>query len=292
MAAQRVGVVGLGAMGKPMARRLVQAGFTVGVWNRNPAAARELEAEGARVAASPRALAAECDVTITMVPDGPDVRAVMLGDDGVLAGAPRGATAIDTSTIAPAVARELAAAAAQRGVAFLDAPVSGGPEGARTGALSIMVGGDADALARAQPVLAALGTTIVHCGPSGAGQVVKACNQLVVATNIAALSEALVLAEREGVDPHTVVRVLGGGLANSRVLELRGTTMADDDYTVRGKAAYQRKDLGIILDLARRRGVALPVTAIVDQLYTALVAAGDGELDHTALKKTIAALSE
>lgn len=289
--AERVGVVGLGSMGKPIARRLMQSGFTVGVANRSPGAVRELAADGALAAASPRELATACDVVITMVPDGPDVRGVTLGADGLFAGLRAGATAIDMSTIAPAVARELAAEAMQRGIAFLDAPVSGGPEGARVGSLSIMVGGDADALARVEPVLRALGTTIAHCGPSGSGQVAKACNQLVVGLNIAALAEAFVLAERAGVDLHLLAQILGGGLANSRILELRGAAMADGDFAPRGKAAYQKKDLGIVLELARELRLGLPVTALVDQLYTALIAHGGGDLDHTALLETLRSLS-
>ena len=286
-----VGVIGLGLMGKPMARRLLGAGFTVAVFNRSAPAIEELASEGAVPQRSARAVAAASDVVITMLPDGPDVSAVLRGPDGVFAGARPGALAIDMSTIAPATAVELAAAARAGGLAFLDAPVSGGSEGAAAGSLTIMVGGEAGDVARAEPVFRALGTTITHCGPAGAGQIVKACNQLVVALNIAGLSEALVLAARSGVDPRTVVRVLGGGLAGSRVLELRGAAMAAGDFTPRGKVSAHRKDLGIIMDLARRANVALPATAIVDQLFSALLAHGRGNLDHTALLTALADLN-
>jgi 2-hydroxy-3-oxopropionate reductase len=285
------GVIGLGLMGKPMARRLLGAGFTVSVFNRSPGAVEELASEGAHPRRSARAVAEASDVVITMLPDGPDVDAVLRGPDGVFAGARPGTLAIDMSTIAPATAVELAAAARSAGLGFLDAPVSGGSEGAAAGTLTIMAGGEATDFARAEPVFRALGTTITHCGPSGAGQIVKACNQLVVALNIAGLSEALVLAARSGVDPQTVVRVLGGGLAGSRVLELRGAAMAAGDFTPRGKASAHRKDLGIIMDLARRANVALPATAVVDQLFSAVLAHQRGNLDHTALLTALADLN-
>jgi 2-hydroxy-3-oxopropionate reductase len=285
-----VGVIGLGLMGKPLARRLLGAGFAVAVHNRSTPAMDELAAAGATRYPSARELAAVCDVVITSLPDGPDVVAVMRAETGVFAGARPGTLAIDMSTIAPATAVELALAARERGLGFLDAPVSGGPEGAGAGALAIMAGGDDADFAAAGPVFAPLGKA-THCGPSGAGQIVKACNQLVVALNIAAVSEALVLAQRAGVDPHTVVRVLGTGLAGSRVLELRGASMAGYDFTPRGKVSAQKKDLGIVLDLARGLHVSLPATAVVDQLFTALMASGRGGLDHTALMVTIAELS-
>lgn len=290
MTVRTVGVIGLGLMGKPLARRLLGAGFAVAVHNRSTPSMDELAAAGATRHASPRELAAACDVVITSLPDGPDVAGVMRAEAGVFAGARPGTLVIDMSTIAPGTAVELAIEARERGLGFLDAPVSGGPEGAGAGALAIMVGGDDADFARAGPVFAPLGKA-THCGPAGAGQVVKACNQLVVGLNIAAISEALVLAQRAGVDPHTVVRVLQGGLAGSRVLELRGASMADYDFTPRGKVSAQKKDLGIVLDLARRLHVSLPATAVVDQLFTSLIASGRGGLDHTALIATIAELS-
>jgi 2-hydroxy-3-oxopropionate reductase len=283
MSGLRVGVVGLGLMGKPMARNLLRAGFALTVFNRSRAAVDELVAEGAAAADSPHALAARSDVVITMLPDGPDVAAVMRGDDGIFAGASAGTVVIDTSTIAPATTRALASEARERGLGFVDAPVSGGTEGATAATLSIMAGGERADVERVEPVLRALGTTVTYCGPSGSGQTVKACNQLVVALHIEAVAEALVLAEKAGVEAEAVLRVLGGGLAASRVMELRGKAMAAHDFAPRGKAAFHRKDLGIVLDLARSVDAVLPLTALVDQLFTALVANDRGGWDHTAL---------
>ncbi len=283
MSGLRVGVVGLGLMGKPMARNLLRAGFALTVYNRSRPAVDELAAEGAAAADSPRDIAARSDVVITMLPDGPDVAAVMRGDDGIFAGVAAGAVVIDTSTIAPAMTRALASEARERGVGFVDAPVSGGTEGAAAGTLSIMAGGARADVERVEPVLRALGTTVTYCGPSGSGQTVKACNQLVVALHIEAVAEALVLAEKAGVEAEAVLRVLGGGLAASRVMELRGAAMAAHDFAPRGKAAFHRKDLGIVLDLARSVDAVLPLTALVDQLFTALVANDRGGWDHTAL---------
>ena len=286
-----VGVIGLGLMGKPMVRSLIRGGFRVAVFNRSAPAMEELAGAGALPQGSPRAVAAASEVVITMLPDGPDVAAVLRGPDGVFAAARAGLLEIDMSTIAPALAVDLAGEARAQGMAFLDAPVSGGPEGAAAGTLSIMIGGDKADADRADPVFRALGTTVTYCGPAGCGQIVKACNQLVVALNIEAVAEALVLAGRAGVDPHTVVRVLQGGLAGSRVLELRGDAMADHDFAPRGRATAHKKDLGIILDLARRMNVALPATAVVDQLFTALIASGRGGWDHTALMAMVERLS-
>lgn len=279
----RVGVIGLGLMGKPMALNLLRAGFPLTVSNRSRAAVDELVAEGAAAADGPRALAARSDVVVTMLPDGPDVTAVLRGADGVFAGAAAGTVVVDASTIAPATARALANEARERGLGFVDAPVSGGTEGAAAGTLSIMAGGERTDVERAEPVLRALGTTVTYCGPSGSGQTVKACNQLVVALHIEALAEALVLAQKAGVEADAVLRVLGGGLAASRVMELRGKAMAARDFAPRGKAAFHRKDLGIVLDLARSVDAVLPLTALVDQLFTALVANERGGWDHTAL---------
>jgi 2-hydroxy-3-oxopropionate reductase len=270
-------------MGKPMARNLIAAGHDVTVFNRSRAAVAELVAAGATAADSPRAAARGADAVLTMLPDGPDVAAVVRGDDGILAGARAGMLLIDSSSIAPAVARELAAEARARSVRFVEAPVSGGPEGAAAATLSIMTGGERADVERAEPLLRALGKTLVYCGPSGAAQTVKACNQLVVALHIQAVAEALVLAEKAGVPTDALLQVLGAGLAASRVMELRGASMAAHDFTPRAKAVTHRKDLRIVLELARSVDAALPATALVDQLYTALVAGGRGGWDHTAL---------
>jgi 2-hydroxy-3-oxopropionate reductase len=289
---ERIGFIGLGIMGKPMARNLLKSGYQVTVFNRSQPAIDELVAAGAASATSPRDVAERSDVVITMLPDGPDVEAVMLGSDGILAGAREGVLVIDMSTIAPVVARRLAEEAQQQGVHMLDAPVSGGDQGAISGTLSIMAGGAAEDFERARPIFEVLGKTITHCGPTGAGQMVKACNQIVVAVIIEAVSEALVLGSKSGVDPATILQVLGGGLAQNRVMELRGPNMIQHVFEPGAKAKLHRKDLGIVLQTAREYGVVLPVTALVDQMFTTLVEAGRGEWDHSALLTVIEDLSK
>jgi 2-hydroxy-3-oxopropionate reductase len=287
----RVGVIGLGLMGKPMARNLLRSGFSVTVFNRSQPAIDELAAEGAIAAQSPRELASGCEVVITMLPDGPDVEAVLQGESGVLAGALPGTILIDMSTISPKVATDLAAQAESRGIAMLDAPVSGGDVGAQNATLSIMVGGDPAAFERARPVFEALGKTITYCGPGGSGQIVKACNQLVVAIMIEAVSEAFVFGGKLGVDPQTILTVLSGGLAQNRVMDLRGPTMIAHQFAPGGKAKFHSKDLRIILEMARENHIALPATATVDMLFNALLAADGGDLDHSALITVIEKLS-
>ena len=288
---ERIGFIGLGIMGQPMARNLLEAGYPLTVFNRSRAPMDVLAGEGAAVATSPREVAARSDVVITVLPDGPDVAAVTLGADGVLAGARAGLLLIDMSTIAPATTRHLAEEARRAGVAMLDAPVSGGDRGAIAGTLSIMAGGDEAGFARARAIFAAMGQTITYCGPSGSGQIVKACNQIVVALTIQAVAEALVLGERAGVDADVILRVLGGGLAQSRVLELRGVTMAQRRFEPGFKSRLHRKDLDIALRTAREQGVALPATALVEQFFTALLAHGGGELDHSALLTVVERLA-
>jgi 2-hydroxy-3-oxopropionate reductase len=278
-------------MGKPMVRRLLGGGVTVAVWNRSRAACDDLARHGARPVDDPRAVAAASDVVFMMLPDAPDVAAVLHGTNGVFAGAAAGSVIIDASTIAPAAARAFAIEAAERGIAFLDAPVSGGPEGAAAGTLAIMVGGDVAAFERVRPLFDLLGTTVVRCGSSGAGQVTKACNQLVVALHIEALAEAIVLARKAGVEPAAMLQVLRGGLAGSRVMELRGESMAAGDFSTRARAAFHHKDLGIVLALARASGAVVPLAALVDQLFAALESRGEGERDHTALLSVIERLS-
>jgi len=285
MAQATVGFIGLGIMGKPMVRNLLKAGFSVVVHNRSRGAVDLLLAEGGAITAadSPKAVAAACDVVITMLPDSPDVRAVVFGPEGVLEAARPGFLLIDMSTIAPATSIEVAEAMRTRGASALDAPVSGGDKGAIAGTLSIMIGGDAADVERAMPMFEAMGKTIVHVGGPGAGQIVKACNQLVVAINYAAVSEALVLGAAAGVDPAKIVQVLSGGLAASRVMEMRGATMIDRQFAPGFRVNLHRKDLGIVLDTGREVGVPLPVSSLVSQLYAALAAQGGGDLDHSAL---------
>jgi 2-hydroxy-3-oxopropionate reductase len=291
MTGERIGFIGLGIMGKPMARNLLKAGYPLIVFNRSRPPVDELAAEGATPATSAREVARRSDIVITMLPDSSVVEAVVLGPDGVLAGAHEQLLLIDMSTISPVVTLRLADELRHHGVHMLDAPVSGGDQGAIAGTLSIMVGGDAADFARARPVFAIMGKTITYCGPSGAGQIVKACNQIVVALTIAAISEALVLGAKAGVRPEVILQVLGGGLAQNRFMELRGPAMIRHHFAPGGKAKYHHKDLGIILETARAHGVTLPLTAVVAQLFNALVASGKGDLDHSALLTIIEELS-
>jgi 2-hydroxy-3-oxopropionate reductase len=286
-------MIGLGIMGEPMARNLLRAGFPLVVWNRTAARADALVAEGAERAGSPREVAERAAVTITMLSDSPDVAEVYRrAPDGILAAAAPGKVFVDMSTIAPRVARALASEAAARGAALLDAPVSGGDVGAREGTLSIMVGGDADALASARPALEALGTRITHVGASGAGQVVKACNQIVVGLTLEALGEALVLGSKAGVDPRAIVAALGGGLAASRVLEVRGEKLLARDFAPGFKLDLHAKDLAIVLDEARELGVPLPGAALVAELFEAERGRGRGEADNSTVVRALEALAE
>lgn len=288
---ENIGFIGLGIMGKPMVGNLLKAGYVPCVYNRSRAAVSELEAEGATAANSSKEIAERSDIVITMLPDSPDVEAVVLGTNGILEGAHEGLLLIDMSTISPVVTKRIAAELEKRGTRMLDAPVSGGDKGAIAGTLSIMAGGDVKDFERAMPVFEAMGKTIRHCGPLGSGQVVKACNQIVVALVIEAVSEAMVLGSKAGVDPKVITQVLSGGLAQNRVLDLRGPTMIDHDFTPGFKARLHRKDMGIILETAREFGVTLPVSALVDQMFTNLVASGYGDLDHSSLLLVIEALS-
>jgi 2-hydroxy-3-oxopropionate reductase len=278
-----IGIIGLGIMGKPMAHNLLRAGFPLVVHNRHQEVTDELLAAGAASGTRPREIAAACDVLITMLPGSSQVEEVLIGHDGVIEGAHKGLIVIDMSTISPIVTSTLAARLAENDVIMLDAPVSGGDKGAITGMLSIMVGGDEDAFKKCLPIFQALGKTIVRVGESGAGQVVKACNQIVVALVYEAVSEALVLGSKVGVDPANILQVLSGGLAANRVMELRGASMLAHDFTPGGRISLHHKDLGIALDMGRRYGVPLPVTAVVDQMFASLEAKGLGDLDHSAL---------
>jgi 2-hydroxy-3-oxopropionate reductase len=280
-----IGFVGLGIMGKPMARNLASAGYDLVIYNRSQDDIDALLAEGGQfqAAGSPREVAARTKAVITVLPDSPDVRDVVFGEHGLLPATGEGHLLIDMSTIAPATAIEVDAALRQRGARALDAPVSGGDKGAIAGTLSIMVGGEAEDFQRAMPLFEAMGKTIVHVGGTGAGQIVKACNQMVVAINYAAVSEALVLGAKTGVDPEKIVQVLSGGLAASRVLELKGPTMIAHQFQPGFRIDLHRKDLGIALATAGAESVPVPATALVGQLFEALAAAGKGDLDHSAL---------
>jgi 2-hydroxy-3-oxopropionate reductase len=287
-----IGFIGLGVMGAPMARNLLAAGQELVVHSRSPGPVEELVAAGAERASSPREVGERADVVILMLPDSPAVEAVALGEDGVLAGASEGDLLIDMSTIHPTVAVEVARAGAERGVGVLDAPVSGGDAGAREGTLSIMVGGEEAGVRRAQPLFEVLGGTIVHVGGHGAGQVVKACNQVVVAVSIAAVSEALVLGSKAGVDPGRILDVLGGGLAANKVMEVRRRNFLEHDFTPGFRIDLHHKDLGIALSTGRELGVPLPATAAVNEMLSALRAKGLGDRDHSALLTHVEELAQ
>jgi len=278
-----IGLIGLGIMGRPMARNLLKAGYPLIVHDVTRAAVDDLVAEGATAGTSPRQVAEAVDVLITMLPDSPQVREVYLGPDGAFEALRPGWLAIDMSSIAPSTARELAERAAAAGADMLDAPVSGGDKGAIAGSLSIMVGGTDAAFARAAPIFEALGKTIVHMGPAGTGQVTKVCNQVVVAVVIEAVSEALVLGAKAGVDPARIADVLQGGLAATKVLELRRSNMLGGTFDPGFRVRLHLKDLKNALDLAREIDVALPAAAGVDQLMRAMAAAGRADYDHSGL---------
>jgi 2-hydroxy-3-oxopropionate reductase len=280
---ERIGFIGLGIMGKPMARNLLKAGYPVVVFNRSQGAIAELVSEGASSAVSPKDVAEQTDVVITCLPDSPDVEAVVLGSNGVIEGARPGMMVIDMSTIAPATSRKLYAALAEKGVQALDAPVSGGDIGAQQGTLSIMVGGDGSAFERALPILQAMGKNIVHIGATGAGQVTKACNQIVVALTVQAVAEALTLAKKSGVDGAKVREALLGGFAQSRVLEVHGKRMLEGRFEPGFKLNLHRKDMNIVLQTGRELNLPLLGSSQVTGLMDALLAQGKGELDNAAL---------
>jgi len=280
---ERVGFVELGIMGAAMAGNLLEAGHELVVHNRSRAKAERLAQQGASVADSPSEVAEGSVIIITMLPGPPQVEEVVAGEGGLLEGAGEGSLIVDMSTSSPLLARQLASMARERGVGMLDAPVSGGDVGARDGTLSIMVGGEDDDFERARPLFQVMGETVVHVGGTGAGQVVKACNQIVVALVIEAVAEAMVLGTKAGVAPGKVVEVLSGGLASNKVLEVKGEKFLSHDFAPGGKVEYHRKDLGIALEAGREYGVMLPVAALVEQMFGALETKGRGGWDHSAL---------
>jgi 2-hydroxy-3-oxopropionate reductase len=291
--AEKVGFIGLGIMGKPMARNLMEAGYDLVLYNRTLAKAEELaRGGGAEVARSPREVAENSETIVTMLPDSPDVRDVVVGEDGVLAGIKEGALLVDMSTISPVVTEELAAMVKERGASMLDAPVSGGDVGAEEGTLSIMVGGEEEDFERAKALFEVMGKTVTHVGPTGAGQVTKAANQVVVALTIEAVSEALVLGSRGGVAPEKILDVLSGGLAGNKVMEVKREKFLSHTFDPGFRSELHHKDLGIALAAGREYGVALPVTAIVDQMLLVMKRKGWGAEDHSALLRVIEDLSQ
>jgi 2-hydroxy-3-oxopropionate reductase len=282
---ETVGFIGLGVMGRPMARNLLKRGFRVVAHSRSQGPVDEIVSAGAVSASSPADVARQTQCVITMLPDGPDVERVLAGEHGVFSAVQPGSVVVDMSTIAPATARRLAAVAHERGAAMLDAPVSGGEIGAIDGTLSIMVGGEGEALARVRPVLEAMGNPerIIHVGASGAGQICKACNQLVIGGTLVAVGEAFALARKSGVEPEKVRAALLGGFAASRVLEVHGERLLKKNFKPGFPARLYRKDLKIVMDALNDAQAPAPVTAVVQQLLTALIADGKDALDYSAL---------
>ena len=291
MTNERLAFLGLGTMGAAMTANLARAGHPVTAWNRTPGRAPELDALGVTRAVTPAEAAASADVVLVCVSDSPDVEAILFAPDGIAAGARPGTLVIDCSTIAPSATRDFAARLAGRGVALVDAPVSGGSEGAQKATLTIFCGGEAADVERARPILGAIGTTITHVGPSGAGQAVKAVNQVILAGAYLGVAEGIVLALKAGLDVDQVVAALGGGAAQSWVLANRSGRMIANDYPLGFKVALHRKDLGIALDLARELGADLPVSDLAAALEADLIAGGHAEDDMSALARAIRARS-
>ena len=283
----KIGFIGLGAMGRPMALHLCAAGYSVGVYARRAGAADPLVAAGATLSATPADLGSTSDVIVTMVTATADVEEVLLGDHGVLTGARPGSVVIDMSTIAPQATRSIAAALQQGGVRMLDAPVTGGPAGAEAATLTIMVGGEPAVLDEVRPLLERLGKQIVHMGGHGAGQVAKACNQLALLVNAEGVAEALALGEQHGLDPRTLRQALLGGIAASQVLDLFGGRMAERQFEPGIPARIYDKDLTIVLDLAREAGRTLPAAGVVRKHLDEMIASGEGGRDLAALIETV-----
>jgi 2-hydroxy-3-oxopropionate reductase len=286
-----IAFIGLGIMGSPMAVHLAKAGHDVAGYNRTPEKAKPLIDAGGRAAESVAEAVADAEVVAVMVPDSPDVREVLAGENGVFANAKPGTLIIDFSSIRPDVTVELAEQAVAQGFRLIDAPVSGGEAGAINAALSIMVGGTAEDFAEAQPILDVVGKTVVHVGPNGSGQTVKAANQLIVAANIQVLAEAVIFLEAYGVDTAAALKVLGGGLAGSKVLDQKGQKMLDRSFDPGFRIELHHKDLGIVTSAAREAGVVIPVGALLGQLMASAKAVGDGALDHSALLRGVERLS-
>ena len=284
-----VGFIGLGLMGKPMARNLLKKGFSVIVHSRSRGPVEELAKEGAKTAGSPAEIARAAKHIITMLPDGPDVSKVLEGENGVFGAMSKGTVIVDSSTIAPAIARRLAERAKELGSQLLDAPVSGGEIGAIDGTLTFMVGGDAGALESVRGILSAMGKPdrIVHVGESGAGQICKACNQIVLGGTMAVIAEAIALSRKAGVDPMKVRAALMGGFAQSRVLEVHGERMITGNWKPGFKAKLFKKDLGIAMNTLAEHGVPAATSAVVQQLVNAQIAAGEGEEDYSGIAKAI-----
>lgn len=291
MTQQRIGFIGVGIMGYHMANHLMAAGHSVTAFDVSSGALERIVRDGATRAGSAAEATAGADVVITMVPDSPHVEAAALGRDGVVEAAREGLVFIDMSTIAPATSVRVAKELGTRGVRCLDAPVSGGETGAQNATLSIMVGGAEDLYRAMVPLLEILGKTVTYCGANGAGQTVKACNQIQVALNFIGMAEAFTLGAKAGVDPEVILKVLSGGYAQTRVMDVRGPKVVKGEFEPGFKSRFHYKDLGIIMETARHLNVALPASALAQQLFASLLANGYGDLDHSAVIKVIEAMS-
>ena len=291
MSKPKIGFIGLGIMGKPMAGHLIDAGYELVVHNRNRDAVDELVGKGAIEAHSGKEVAEQSDIVITMLPDSPDVESVALGEGGIIEGTHEGLIFVDMSTIAPSVTTQVGEVLAEKGVQSLDAPVSGGDIGAQNATLSIMVGGDEDTFNTVKPLFDVMGQSAILCGPLGAGQTVKACNQILVAVTIAGVSEALTMGTKAGVDPIKIVQVLSGGLARCGVLENRGERMVNGDFDPGFRIRLHYKDLNIIQKTSNDFDVPLPVTSEVFELFKTAMVKGRGELDHSGLLTVIEDMS-
>ncbi len=287
----RVGYIGLGLMGKSIARNILKAGFPVIIHNRSRAVVDELVTEGAISAYSPKEVAEQVDVVFTNLPDSPDVEKVTLGENGIIAGAHAGLIVVDNSTIKPASARMIAEKLKERGVFALDAPVSGGDIGAKNGTLTIMVGGDAEALEKVLPVFQAMGKTITHVGEAGAGQVAKAANQIMVAAQMVAMGELLVFSKKAGVDPRKVVEAIKGGAAQCWTLDVKPPRLFDGNRNPGFKAYMQLKDLNIVLDTAKEYDIPVSATEENTKLFQQMIEQGMGELDNSAVVGVIEKLA-
>ncbi len=279
----RVGYIGLGLMGKSIARNMLKAGFSLVVHNRSQAAVNELVNEGAKKASTPAEVAAHVEVVFTNLPDSPDVELVALGENGIIEGAHPGLIFVDNSTIKPATARHIADVLGKKGVQCLDAPVSGGDIGARQGTLAIMVGGPAATVEEVRPIFAAMGKTITHVGEAGAGQIAKAANQIMVAAQMVAMGELLIFAKKTGADPQKVVEAIKGGAAQCWTLDVKPTRLFAGNRSPGFKARMQAKDMNIIMETAREYGIPLPSSAIDAQLFNAMLEMGMGGLDNSAV---------
>jgi len=291
MMSLKIGFIGLGIMGKPMSKNLIKAGHELTVYDIVETPLRELEKEGAKVAGSSKEVAARSDLTITMLPDSPDVEKAALGSNGIFEGIGAGSTYIDMSTISPVTTKKLAEAAKAKGVRILDAPVSGGERGAIDGTLTIMVGGAREVFDDCLPTFQLMGKNIVYCGAIGSGQVVKACNQILVAGVLEAASEALVLGAKAGVDPDVVLKVIAGGYA-MRVLDVRGPLMLKRDFKPGFKTKLHYKDLGIALAAGSEYGVPLPITGLIHEMMGAMRVSGRGEYDHSGIMTVLEDLAK